>query len=180
MTTPREIGLHLCIAKLLDRLCQVRLGVGDRCFGAGANLLCIVQCLPAWLRRYAISMRFRCSVALAFSSRACAFASSALADRTASSKRQWIDVSDSLSFGNRIAEIDGTCDEASQHAEREISLEARFYRTDKPRIAGCVRVRRWSRALAEQAPAACVSCLHPAVMSKRSRQRSDDRETGSS
>jgi hypothetical protein len=41
-----EIGLHLCIAKLLDRLCQVGLGVSDRCFGASPDL-CIVQRLSA-------------------------------------------------------------------------------------------------------------------------------------
>ena len=41
-----EIGLHLRIAELLDRLGQVRVGAGDRCLGAGAHLLCVVQRLP--------------------------------------------------------------------------------------------------------------------------------------
>ena len=62
-----EIGLHLRITKLLDRLCQVRLGARNRCFRSGSNLHCVVQGLLT-RRVVEISVRWRCSVALAFES----------------------------------------------------------------------------------------------------------------
>ena len=65
-----------------------------------------------------------------------------------------------LSFGNRITEICAACDQTSEYPEREISLEARFYRTDKDRIAGWCGFDDGQRARAEQAPIhGCPACI---------------------
>jgi hypothetical protein len=76
---------------------------------------------------------------------------------------------------NRVTDIWVACDQTSEYPEREISLQARFYRTDIDRIAGWCgfddgrehgpnRLRYMGVLLA--------SCCQE----QESRQRSDDRE----
>ena len=128
-----EIGLQLRIAKLLECFCQIRLGVSDRCFGAGPDLLCVVQRLPGGC----VGARSACVCAAPSRSPWQAeprFRELCSCRPNCELERNGIDRSDSLALGNRVPEFDRTCDETSQHAEREISLELRFYRADEARI----------------------------------------------
>ena len=126
-----EIGLQLRIAKLLECFCQIRLGVSDRCFGAGPDLLCVVQRLPGGC--VGDDQHALCAAPLRSPSGKLSLRFRELCSRGPHGEleRNGIDRSDSLALGNRVPEFDRTGDETSQHPEREISLELRFYRADE-------------------------------------------------
>ena len=158
-----KFGLQLSVAKLLEGLCQVRLGARHRGFGAGSHLLGVVDRLPGGgivddQRRFLILVGARVRE-LGFR-----LGKVRLSRANGKLKRCGIEGSQNLPFDNRIANVHRPRDEPADNTEAQVGFEPRLDNS----CGGCASQRLGSttaESTGRTGSGTSASCLQPAMAS---------------